>query len=231
MLFCLSSHQVFAQESTKDIVYLNDGTILHGCILEFNPKSKIKVEIEGGNIVTYKSSRILKIEKAKSTVITEKTKKKRELQIDKEKGWYHSFAGGNVFSIYISSLRSDEMLENSKLLVEYTFGYQFNQYFSVGANIGWTGGLNQVSFTQVCANFRGYFLKTPTKLFYDLNVGYGMSVNELIGSSDMFGGLHLHPAIGVRFPSTRKGNFIISLGCMLQYHFVVGPTIRFGATF
>lgn len=245
MLLCFASYQGFAQESTKDIVYLKDGTILRGQILEFDPKSDLKIQIEGGSVVVYKSSTILKIQKEKTEAIFDKEKGKRALNIPKEKGWYHSFSGGNVIPAPLVGLR----FTPSDLLgfkFEYSTGYKFHRLFGAGLNIGFMAATGDATIP-ICANFRGYFMKTSASLFYDLNIGYGISLNALSAfqGADNYGGLHVHPAIGIRFPSKRKGHATLDIGYVVQLERYLGfdlngidihsplfaVTLRVGATF
>lgn len=233
---------VWGQATIRDIIYFNDGTVLRGQILEFSPKGEIKIEVEGGSLVVYKSSTILKIEKEKATPIPRKEKEKMLLDIPKEKGWYHSFSFGNVIPApYTGFNFGPTDLLGFKL--EYSTGYKFHRLFGMGLDVGFMGATSDAAIP-ICANFRGHFMKTSASLFYDLNIGYGLSLNALSAfqGADNYGGLHVHPAIGIRFPSKRKGHATLDLGYVMQFGRFTGLdprvspslfaiTLRVGATF
>jgi hypothetical protein len=67
-LVIVTSSSVFAQGTMEDVVYLKNGSIIHGIIVEQIPKS-IKIRTEDGNIFVYSISDIEKMTKEPSTNI------------------------------------------------------------------------------------------------------------------------------------------------------------------
>jgi hypothetical protein len=55
--------QIFAQTQTRDIVYLKNGSIIKGQIIEMKPAESLKIETADGSLFVYKMSEILKMEK------------------------------------------------------------------------------------------------------------------------------------------------------------------------
>ena len=61
LLLCTSS--LFAQSNLEDVVYLKNGSIIHGTIVEQVPNQSIKIKTKDGNIFSYKLDEVEKITK------------------------------------------------------------------------------------------------------------------------------------------------------------------------
>jgi hypothetical protein len=61
ILVFLVTTQTFAQQSYSDIVYLKNGTVVHGIILEQIPNQSIKIETKDKNIFVFRMEEIEKI--------------------------------------------------------------------------------------------------------------------------------------------------------------------------
>ena len=81
VFFCLCP-SIFAQQNMEDVVYLKNGSVIHGMIIEQIPNVSIKIETKDGNIFVYKInevSRITKEEpKVQESVYKEEIKKEKE---------------------------------------------------------------------------------------------------------------------------------------------------------
>jgi hypothetical protein len=66
ILSCLPLLLVQAQERI-DVVYLKNGDILKGTIIENTPKKRVRIELQGGSVFTVKYSDILKLTKESAT--------------------------------------------------------------------------------------------------------------------------------------------------------------------
>lgn len=75
-LLLILSLNIFAQTNLEEVVYLKNGTSIHGIILEQIPNEKIKIQSNDGSIFVFKYAEIMKITKEpiikdlKSNVIT-----------------------------------------------------------------------------------------------------------------------------------------------------------------
>jgi hypothetical protein len=58
ILVCITS--IFAQTATRDVVYLKNGSVIHGMIIETIPNVSIKIQTSDGNIFVYNFSDIEK---------------------------------------------------------------------------------------------------------------------------------------------------------------------------
>ena len=80
VLLLLSSSLCYAEDSgTQDVVYLKDGSIIRGTIIEQTPGESLKIETADGSIFVYQMSEVERIAKEepvkKSTVAPRKSRK------------------------------------------------------------------------------------------------------------------------------------------------------------
>lgn len=228
LLFICSSLGLQAQKQVGDIIHLENGDVIHGEVLEYNPKENIKIKILGGSILVYKSSEVLKIEKGEIESIATEVVEARPPHI-KEKGVYHTIMGNTIF--FVPNWGSMP----AALGTEYSVGYHFHRLFGLGGGIG-INTYYYETFVPIYANVRGYLFKTSTSMYYDLNIGYGLNVSSLTWMGTRVGGLYARPAIGVRFASTKKAHLAMDLGCNIQMGGVheyarYSPSLRLGVTF
>lgn len=234
MLFVLMliASVTIGQDNVGDIIHLKDGTIIKGEVVEYKPKEKIKIKTKDGHLVSYESSEVARIEKnpksKPSYIIDERP------QHIKEKGWYHTLMGGTVFSGR-GLIFGNRGIVPFGFMLDYASGYQFNRYFGLGTSIGFLLPSFE-AFVPICANIRGNILKTSFSPFYDINIGYGLSLNGLVTSGTRDGGFHFHPSLGVQFASDKKAHTVLSLGYLMQlggiHEFNVNAiTIKVGVIF
>tara|TARA_R110002033_G_C3850923_1_gene235629 strand:+ start:147 stop:830 length:684 start_codon:yes stop_codon:yes gene_type:complete len=73
LLVLFSTLNIKAQ-SANDIVYLKDGSIIKGTIMEMNPSENLKIKTSDGSIFVYQMSEVQKIEKVEDVAKIIKTK-------------------------------------------------------------------------------------------------------------------------------------------------------------
>lgn len=93
-LFFLSASFIYSQQY-EDVVYLKNGSIIHGTIIEQVPNESIKIKTKDGNVFVYSTEEISKITR-------EETIKKQKLSYD-NKLWLGFITGLNLANISISS--------------------------------------------------------------------------------------------------------------------------------
>lgn len=234
MLFVLMliASLAIGQNDTGETIHLKDGTIIKGEVIEYKPKEKIKIRKKNGSIVFYESAEVVKIEKnsnGNSSYVIDGSP-----EHIKEKGWYHKLMGGTVFSGN-GLIFGNRGIVPFGFMLDYASGYQINRYFGVGTSIGFLLPSFE-AFVPICLNLRGNILKTSFSPFYDINIGYGLSLNGLVTSNTRDGGFHFHPSFGVQFSSQKKTHTVLSLGYLMQiggiHEFNVNAiTIKVGVIF
>lgn len=66
MLVFLTASGVIAQQQMQDVVYLKDGAIIRGMIIEMSPNASVKVQMKDGSVFVFKMENVEKIVKEMS---------------------------------------------------------------------------------------------------------------------------------------------------------------------
>ena len=184
---CVLSPRANAEE-LEEVVYLKNGSIIHGIIIEQVPNQSLKIQTKDGNLFVITLDEIQKITKEAPVSYSPSF-----LNSDDEYGWntgmrYRGFVG-NSFIFALDSYHDDYQ--------EFVFtshGVQINPYLYVGAGLGlkyWTYW-EEVSIP-VFANIRGELHKLFQKNvspYADVKMGYNILTNA---------GFYFSPEIGCHF--------------------------------
>lgn len=215
---CLTTVNTWAQQTREDVVYLENGSVIRGQVMEYDPKGNIKIEIYGGSLLVYKSSEVIKIEK-------ETVKVEGVVAVKKEKRPNHKVADTGIYgTVSVGTLAGFGDWGNFTpgISLKGVAGWYFHRLIGLGGGIGMMN-LGGQTFVPIFANIRGNFMKSSASLFYDINVGYGIGVvNNLLFTQfgqmeSAQGGLYLRPSIGVRLPSTRQTHITLDFGYVIQF--------------
>ena len=216
-LFSLNSFSaatLFAQTRYEDVLYLKNGSILHGIIIEQVPNESIKIQTEDRNVFVYKMDEVLKITK-EEVPVRKKTREPVTRDNMKKKGYM------NILEVILGrSLTEDSQIDNAfedpvpSAGLQTVNGYQFNPYLSLGLGIG-IHAYTEYVFVPFFADVRINFMNETVSPFLSLSGGYSFSGYEClgIGSSDVYyGGTYFNPAFGVRFNYRKTKALAFSLG-------------------
>lgn len=233
---CFFSAAVWAQTTLEDVVYLKNGSILRGQVLEYDPSTNIKIQIKGGSILVYASTDVLKMEKEEIVTpevkitpleIVETPEEEFEVweQDVPQKGVYGTLSIGNVFPAINS------FVPLPGFILDGSVGYRIHHLFAVGGGGGIMLDFTQ-SFIYGFATIRGDILNKTFSPYYELNVGYGVPLstvapmrgNDIQEVTFMRGGLHLRPSIGMRFASRNKIHTFVDIGLHIQNAYYEGRT-------
>lgn len=211
-----------AQTTTQDVIHLQNGSIIKGKIIEYEPAGKIKIEITGGSILVYEGASVKKIEKetieAPATSNNGSGPNKPVVNHIPSNGLHFGFGISNPVGAV------DFGGPDLGVQLDITAWYQLNNYFNVGGGIGITS-LTQYSFIPIYASIRSYLMKTSVSFYAEVNAGYSVG---LVGgwtptwrgwrtNEQAQGGWYLRPAIGVRFASRKKLHVGLDFGYTLQW--------------
>jgi sRNA-binding regulator protein Hfq len=214
VMICLTTGNTWAQDTKEDVVYLENGSVIRGQVMEYDPNGNVKIEIYGGSILVYKSSAVLKIEKETVKYAREVKKEKRSNHRVSNTGIYGTIAVGTLGGM------SDWGDPTPGISLKGVAGWYFHRLLGVGGGVGMMN-LGGPTFIPIFANIRGNFMKSTASLFYDINIGYGIGVVNPIGGAwrmeSTTGGLYLRPSIGVRFPSTKQTHVFLDFGYVIQF--------------
>ncbi|MCH2046021.1 MAG: hypothetical protein MK212_18040 [Saprospiraceae bacterium] len=238
----------FGQQGTEnDIIYLKNGSILCGKVLEYKADGNIKVEVAEGSIFEHPASDVVKIKKQSkhSIKLKKHLRQDKPLLVPENKKMYNIFMG----KLTVGANTFNNTTGGGGLY--YAAGYRFNHFVSLGLGIGFERN-DAFNFMPVFIDFRGYLMKTSTSMYYSLGAGYNVALPtgswRLNNIEKQSGGLYLHPAIGVRFKSRERTHFMMDLGYTIQSnhikvtdwwlgdpveqtYFMFRPTFRIGLMF
>ena len=127
-LFIVSGH-LLAQDM-QDVVYLKNGSIIHGTIIEQVPGVSIKIKTADGNTYVYKMEEISKT--TKEEVTEDEEKQTTDTKVKRTKGFFMSADATIAFPTGNSNDVLDMGFGNNFYL-----GYILNRNFVLTSNLGW----------------------------------------------------------------------------------------------
>lgn len=189
-------------QSYKEVVYLKNGSIINGIVIEQVPNESLKIQTADGSIYVYKMSEVEKITKeAIQQNYNGFSSNGMRRNTDNIAKGYKGFVDLG-YAIGVGSWGVDR--------VEFTtaHGYQFNPYLFGGIGLG----VNYYTESELCnlpifANIRANLLDAKITPFVDFRIGYSVLDVE---------GLYLAPSVGCRFALTRKMAVNLGVGYTLQ---------------
>ena len=195
------------EPSYKDLIILKNGSKLFGSIIEYKVGGEVKLMLENGSIVAFNDEAISKID-----IYSPTSRSKREYTFE-SKIFYNLFGikiipGSNIYS------------DNPRLGMglEYTFGYRFNNFASLGGGMGaeyFNYGFNEFFFP-VYMDFMTFLRKSPVSPFLRFQIGYGLLHTNSESIIDKAGGLMLNPAFGFKFQGGYGINYTLDINFKYQ---------------
>lgn len=227
---------VLAQSQTiyEDVVYLKNGSIIHGMIIEQVPNQSIKIQTKDGNVFFCKIEEVQKMTK-------ELVENSKNFRLDLNKNTKkHGFTNITELSLALGIADSKEGVSFG---IQTINGYQFNPNLNAGFGIGIDRYETYTTFPMFI-DFRINFLSSSVSPFFEAAGGYSFFAPD--GPYNFRGGLLLNPSIGVKLFVSSKTALNFSIGYKRQentYRFSSGGVIfnsklkesminlKFGATF
>lgn len=196
----LSISTYVAAQNYTEVVYLKNGSVIKGVIIEQVPNVSLKIKTGDGSLIICQMNEVEKIIKE------ERYTRDYRTDIDNRKAARNTLKGykGFVDFGYIADL-SD--YDANKVEISTSHGYQFNNYFYLG------GGVAADFYTDadliavpIFVDFRANFINKKVTPFADIKTGYSVGDVE---------GLYVSTGIGVRF--SLKGKKALNL--KLEYNY------------
>lgn len=202
VLFTLITTLLFSQNNYQDVVYLKNGSIIRGVIVEQTPNKSIKIQTAENNVFVYEMDEIEKMAKE----INQRRNLKQGDTFHLEPGYKGITELGYEIGV------GDYGYDRIKLNI--INGYQVNQSFSLGIGTGlrYYNDLEAL-LVPIFADFRGNLpLNSKVSPYMSLGIGYSFdATNSFEGV-----GLMLNPTIGVSFKVSDKSAMNVGLGYEMQ---------------
>ncbi len=175
MLFCLiaSIAQAQQQQQMRDVVYLKNGSIIKGIIIEQVPNKSIKIQITDGSVFVYTLEEI------------EKMAKEIDNSANNTNSYSNSKSSGytGIFEVnYLAALTSGG---GSLYGIRYINALRTSQNFSIGLGTGINSGSGATQIP-IFLDMRANFSKGNVTPFWLLNTGYCLGLSNTI-STGMLG--------------------------------------------
>ena len=206
MFFICSSS--FGQTNMEDIVYLKNGSVIRGIVVEQVPNQSIKIQTIDRNIFVFKFDEIEKITKEiannKNGIDHEKSDLKTNGYMNLTETFYCPGYGelkfGDVSMSNIGNYSSGFRVVN---------GYQFNEYFSLGVGLGIDKN-NYSTLLPITFDGRATLIKGKTSPVFSAIVGYSVSL------ADAKGGFIVNPQFGIKTHISNKLAYLFNIGYKWQ---------------
>ena len=191
----------------QDVVYLKNGSIIRGHLLEDSTAGEVKIKIVGQNLLVFKTTEVARLAR-------EYTKS----------GFAYPYTSGylNISEIGLSVGYRPTVPTFSNasrivgLSVQTFNGYQFYPAFALGL-VTSIDTYEQLTLLPVGLGVRGDITKTRVRPFYGLDAGYALDwLNNPNLPADLDGGFFWSPTLGLKFNSRKTHAFVFSLGYRSQ---------------
>lgn len=130
-LMFLFSMAMSAQQQALDVIYLNNGNIVKGEIIELKENISVKIQSVNGEVYEYKMTEVRDIKNNGDPIMPKQPKRAKYTKYTEQetKYWYSAEASSGISLIY-----SERNIGLAQFNV--TNGYRFNEYLKVGLGIG-----------------------------------------------------------------------------------------------
>jgi hypothetical protein len=199
LLFALIATASLAQGDYQDVVYLKNGSVIRGIIIEQIPNKSIKIETYDSNIFVYKMDEIEKMTKEPYIGITNLSKNESSQQ-----GYMGivelAYEGGTEYGL-------------DRVKIDIINGFQVNPYISIGLGCGIRDYTNtDIALVPVFGNWKVNFTNNKITPYLSLGIGYSFDATHNFKGV----GFMLNSTIGVSFKISDKTALLVGLGCEMQ---------------
>jgi hypothetical protein len=213
-LLFVTGLSLMAQEQMEDVVYLKNGSIIRGEILELNTVESVKIQLYGGSVFVFSMDEVEKITKEPSFM-----KKKQKKITIKEKGFFNTTETGinlstgngnnNGWGGYYSGSAGFSFHNIS--------GIYFNHWFAAGVGIGIDNFGNDYPISPVYLRLEGNLLKSSITPFYFIDGGIGIPWQKKRNEySTVTGGFGGNAGFGLKFHTASALSWHFSVGYKYQ---------------
>lgn len=212
ILLSLCCTIAFAQNEVQDVVYLKNGTVLRGKIIERIKEKSIVIETAKGEVFYYEWEAIDEIKEE----LYEKQGENKNLKNYRLQKGYRGIIELGFETGMINQI-------HSQTRANIVNGFQLNRYFYLGLG----AGIREVVYNRripqtlvpIFGDFRAYFMDNSISPYFSLGAGYSFNPTIFRGnSSQSFEsvGMMINPAVGGSFMITEGMALNAAIGIELQ---------------
>lgn len=206
MLAMLFVTTIVSAQAMREVVYLKNGSIVKGVIIEQVPNASLKIQTADGSVFAYPMSDVEKIVKEEVPNVRgtrNNSTVNRGAMFDgrgRERG-YRGFA-----DLGYTLGTGDWAIDRIEFSTSH--GYQFCPYVYAGLGVGAHYYFDAETVEiPIFAHVRSEFLNNSISPFADLKIGYTVYEDS---------GFYMTPSVGCRFALGEKNGISVSLGYTIQ---------------
>jgi hypothetical protein len=190
---------LLAQNKMQEVVYLKNGGMIKGMIVEVIPGQSLKIQTCDGSIFVYSIDEVSKITKESVSRNNHHTSSSHHSDV----------AGYRGFVDFGYTIGTGTYYNAERLELSTSYGYQFNPYLFVGGGVGLNYYTNaELASFPIFADVRANFTQHTFVPFATLKIGYAVG-------GDIYG-FYLAPAVGVKYKLSEKKALNLTLGYTYQ---------------
>jgi len=212
------SFSATAQSTQEDVIYLKNGSMYRGTIIEQVPNVSFKIEIAGGTVIFVKADDVTSVTKESKHIDESVYIRRRDRPV-------HVFQYRPTGYFFEAQLEAEIPEAGFRLMN----GYKFNQYGYLGLGLGVDGVISDLhgnsdyagAYLPIYVYYGGDILHQQITPFYSVEAGYAWRPDMLGSSGEEYyagsggpigghGGFMAGAAIGVRFYTRRRVHFDLS---------------------
>lgn len=231
LAFVLCAISLPAQTAMEDVVYLKNGGILRGSVLEQIPNQTLKIETIGRNVFVVQMSEVERIVKEPiaasalppAAAPSPKPSAREEDPVPAANKRLSIIVEGNAG--FLVSGDGTGLRNNGGA----AFGFQaaLDYHFSPSICLGVGGGADQIAgswFFPLYADFRYFITQRSTTPYFSVSAGFAMGEAYDVKDANGYtlsslrnnGGLYASPTFGIRWNASPKAGLILGVGPRLQ---------------
>lgn len=201
LLLFIGSITAGVAQNVQEVVYLKNGSIVRGTIIEQVPNVLLKIQTADGSVFAYQMSEVEKITKEQTDYEKQTDYGNRNYLTRKSKSNKRTGYKGFVDLGYTLGVGDWGM---DRLEVSTSHGYLFSPYFYAGVGIGVHYYFDSEECTlPIFAHVRSNLLNNRNSPYIDFRIGYT--------PTETAQGLYMAPSVGYKI-----GSFNVSLGYVMQ---------------
>lgn len=230
---------VFAQSNMEDVIYLKNGSIYRGLIIEQVPNASYKIEIAGGSIIAVSLAEVEKITKEKrfaAPAIDNREYYSGDNYRMNGPDFFYRQRDTSTVPVYLRKRRFFGSVEfrpgYNNIGLRFVRGYKFGQFgflglgfgfdavsfdkkFSTGRGIFNNSNVNDGLYIPLYVQYSGEILKKRITPYYFVEAGYAFHpTNPFVSNPNgnkRYGGLTAAAGFGVKMYSKGRTSFALNL--------------------
>ena len=210
---------IFAQSNTEDVIYLKNGGIIRGKIVEHESAGKIKIELMGGSVFVFLATEIDSLKK--ENALKNKLRELGKNYFRKDRGFRNMTELAIIYGVNFKNNPSTYYYGNGNqddigLSLQTINGYQFWPYLFVGAGVGIDRFITyQQTFSPFFIRLSSEFLKRKVTPYVYLDAGYSVmwkqpNTQDITYKNE--GGAYTAAGGGIRIYTRSRASVILSAG-------------------